>query len=48
MGSPLRMTVVDMAGSRPVATEVADPAEAAWSAVSETFEASGRVPAAFT
>lgn len=38
MGSPLRMTVVDLAGRRPSATNAEDPTEAAWSAMSATFE----------
>jgi thiamine biosynthesis lipoprotein len=47
MGSPLRLTVVDLVGRRPAVTDadatthagVDDPIGAAWSGVSETFEA---------
>lgn len=39
MGSPLRLTVVDLAGRRTTPVGVEDPIEAAWSGVSETFEA---------
>jgi thiamine biosynthesis lipoprotein len=46
MGSPLRLTVVSLNG-RPAADAAPDPIEAAWSAVSDTFEAAERAMSRF-
>jgi thiamine biosynthesis lipoprotein len=47
MGSPLRLTVVTLDGRPPDAAEGEDPIEAAWSAVSDTFEAAEQAMSRF-
>jgi thiamine biosynthesis lipoprotein len=47
MGSPLRLTVVSFDGRPPAADEEADPIDAAWSAVSDMFEAAEQAMSRF-
>jgi thiamine biosynthesis lipoprotein len=47
MGSPLRLTVVEPLSAHPSATDTTDAPAAAWSAVSETFEAAEQAMSRF-